>query len=381
MGGRGYCLSVRYAPVGRLYDALMNQIALQTGTIDAHAILDGLTTSVFMFDRDLRLVYLNPAGEMLLEHSAQNMLGQPAEAMFSDGNGFVEAMREVMASIHPQTEREKTLTLPGARDVTVDCTLSPWITGEAVEGLLLELSQIDRQLRITREKRLLTQQATARRLLRGLAHEIKNPLSGLRGAAQLLERELDSEGLREYTGIIISEADRLRALVDRMLGPNSRPRMESVNVHEILERVRQLVGVESPGGIALNTDYDPSIPDLYIDRDMIIQAVLNIVQNAVHALEGRGEILMRTRIARNYTIGGTRHRLIAVIEVHDNGPGIPDNLIERMFYPMVSGQAGGTGLGLAISQSLVTQHGGLIECQSRPGHTVFTLLLPLEANA
>ncbi|MEJ2478619.1 MAG: nitrogen regulation protein NR(II) [Acidihalobacter sp.] len=359
----------------------MNQTALQAGTIDALAILDGLTTSVFMFDRDLRLAYLNPAGEMLLEHSAQSMLRQPAEALFSDDNGFVDAMRDVMTSIHPVTEREKTLTLPGPREVTVDCTLSPWITGEAADGLLLELTQVDRQLRITREKRLLGQQATARRLLRGLAHEIKNPLSGLRGAAQLLERELDSDALREYTGIIISEADRLRALVDRMLGPNGRPRPESVNVHEVLERVKQLVSVDLPEGVVLNTDYDPSIPDLHIDRDMIIQAVLNIVQNAVHALEGCGEILMRTRIARNYTIGDTRHRLMAVIEVHDNGPGIPENLIDRMFYPMVSGQAGGTGLGLAISQSLVTQHGGLIECQSRPGHTVFTLLLPLEANA
>lgn len=349
--------------------------------IDAHSILDGMTTSIFMFDRDLRLVYLNPAGEMLLEHGAQSQLGMPVEALFQGDAGVAVSMREVMASVHPQTVREKTLRLPDRREATVDCTISPWIVGEAVEGLLLELSQVDRQLRITREKRLLAQQATARRLLRGLAHEIKNPLSGLRGAAQLLERELDSDALREYTGIIISEADRLRALVDRMLGPNSRPRLEAVNVHEVLERVRQLVEVELPGGVVLATDYDPSIPDLHIDRDMIIQAVLNIVQNAVHALGGHGEILMRTRIARNYTIGDTRHRLIAVIEVHDNGPGIPDSLIDRMFYPMVSGQAGGTGLGLAISQSLVTQHGGLIECQSRPGHTVFTLLLPLEANA
>ena len=359
----------------------MNQTALQTGIVDAHSILDGMTTSVFMLDRDMRLVYLNPAGEMLLEHSAQSLLGLPVEALFPGDTGFVESMREVMESVHPQTEREKTLHLPDQREATVDCTISPWITGEVVEGLLLELNQIDRQLRITREKRLLGQQATARRLLRGLAHEIKNPLSGLRGAAQLLERELDSDALREYTGIIISEADRLRALVDRMLGPNSRPRLEAVNVHEVLERVRQLVEVELPEGVVLGTDYDPSIPDLNIDRDMILQAVLNIVQNAVHALDGHGEILMRTRIARNYTIGDTRHRLIAVIEVHDNGPGIPDNLIDRMFYPMVSGQAGGTGLGLAISQARVTQHGGLIECQSRAGHTVFTLLLPLEANA
>lgn len=360
---------------------MMNQTALETGTADAKTILDGLTTAVFRFDTELRLLFLNPAGEMLLEHGAMNLLGQPAEFLFPGDPGFVEAMREVMGSAQPQTEREKVLELPGQREVTVDCTLSPWFAGETVDGLLLELIGVDRQLRITREKRLLSQQASARRLLRGLAHEIKNPLSGLRGAAQLLERELNSDALREYTGIIISEADRLRVLVDRMLGPNSRPCLERVNVHEILERVRHLVAVELPEGVRLSTDYDPSIPDLNIDRDMIIQAVLNIVQNAVHALDGHGAVLMRTRIARNYTIGGIRHRLIAVIEVHDNGPGVPESLGDRLFLPMVSGQAGGTGLGLAISQSLVTQHGGLIECQSRRGHTVFTLLLPLEANA
>lgn len=359
----------------------MNLTAPQTGMVDAGAILDGLTTSVFLFDADMRLIYLNPAGEMLLEHGAMNLLGQPPEFLFAGDSGLVESMREVMHSVHPQTEREKQLSLPGSRKVTVDCTISPWLLGDEAEGLLLELIRVDRQLRITREKRLLSQQATAQHLLRGLAHEIKNPLSGLRGAAQLLERELDSEALREYTGIIISEADRLRNLVDRMLGPNSRPRIERVNVHEVLERVRQLVGVDLPEGVQVNTDYDPSIPDLNIDRDMIIQAVLNIVQNAIHALDGHGQILIRTRIARNYTIGATRHRLLALIEVHDNGAGIPESIIDRLFYPMVSGQPGGTGLGLAISQSLVTQHGGLIECQSRPGQTVFTLLLPLDEGA
>lgn len=359
----------------------MKHTAPQTGTLDAHAILDGMNTAVLVFDPDLRLVYVNPAGEMLLEHSAQSLVGQSAETMFPGDAGLAASMCEVMASVHPQTEREKTLRLPDLREVTVDCTISPHVSGEAVDGLLLELNRIDRQLRITREKRLLGQQATARRLLRGLAHEIKNPLSGLRGAAQLLERELESEALREYTGIIISEADRLRALVDRMLGPNSRPRPQAVNLHEVLERVRQLVEVDLPAGIALRTDYDPSIPDLMIDRDMILQAVLNIVQNAVHALGGHGEIVLRSRIGRNHTIGDVRHRLIAVLEVCDNGPGVPENLIDRLFYPMVSGQPGGSGLGLAISQSLVTQHGGLIECESRPGHTVFTLFLPLEMNS
>ncbi|APZ41923.1 nitrogen regulation protein NR(II) [Acidihalobacter ferrooxydans] len=359
----------------------MTERALQTNLVDTRPILDGLVTSVFMFDRELHLIYLNPAGEMLLEHGVSNLLGLPAEDVFPGDDDFLGAMGTVMSSMHTQTEREKNLSLLGRREITADYAISPCMAGVDVNGVLVELAQVDRQLRITRERRLLSQQVTARRLLRGLAHEIKNPLSGLRGAAQLLERELDSEDLREYTRIIISEADRLRALVDRMLGPNSRPRLTLVNVHEILDRVCQLVLIEPSAGVALSKDYDPSIPELRLDRDMIIQAVLNIVQNALHALEGHGEIQLRTRIARNYNIGGVRHRLIAVIEVHDNGPGVPENLLDRIFYPMVSGHADGTGLGLAISQSLVTQHGGLIECQSRPGHTIFTLLLPVEANA
>lgn len=340
-------------------------------------ILDNLTTAILYFDSGLILRRLNPAGEMLLEHSAQNVIGSPAELLFPGDETFIDALREAVATAHPLTEREKLLHLPGHRQTNVDCTITPWIIGEQVDGVLLELSHIDRQLRITREKRLLSQQSTARELLRGLAHEIKNPLSGLRGAAQLLERELIADDLREYTRIIVAEADRLRSLVDRMLGPNSRPRMSLGNIHEVLERARQLVNVDLPPGIELSTDYDPSIPELTFDRDMIFQAVLNIVQNAAHAVGESGEILLRTRITRNHTIGNQRHRLVAVIQIVDNGPGVPEGMLDRIFYPMVSGRPDGTGLGLAISQSLITQHGGLIECQSRPGHTQFTILLPL----
>lgn len=340
-------------------------------------ILDNLNTAILYFDSGLILRLLNPAGEMLLEHSAQNVIGSPAELLFPGDEVFIEALREAVTTAHPLTEREKLLHLPGNRQTNVDCTITPWIIGDHVDGLMLELSHIDRQLRITREKRLLSQQSTARELLRGLAHEIKNPLSGLRGAAQLLQRELIAEDLLEYTRIIVDEADRLRALVDRMLGPNSRPRMRVSNIHEVLERARQLVNVNLPGGINLSTDYDPSIPELLCDSDMIFQAVLNILQNAVHAVGSSGSIFLRTRITRNHTIGNTRHRLVAVINVLDDGPGVPEGLIDRIFYPMVSGRPEGSGLGLAISQSLITQHGGLIECQSQPGRTQFTILLPL----
>ena len=349
--------------------------------LDAQAVLDGLTTAVFLFDARLRLQYLNAAAEMLLEHGSANLKGLSAHALFPGAGSCLEAMRKVMAAPHTQAEREKVLRLPGGRELTVDCALSPWMDGARAEGVLLEMVPVALQLRISREKRLLSQQLTARHLLRGLAHEIKNPLSGLRGAAQLLERELASEALREYTGIIIAEADRLRALVDRMLGPNTRPRPVRLNIHEVTERVWQLVSADLPAGIVLGTDYDPSIPEACLDRDMIIQALLNIVQNAVRALDGHGEILIRTRVLGNYNIGGVRHRLVAVVEIHDNGPGIPESMIDRIFYPLVSGEHGGTGLGLAIAQSLITQHGGLIECESRPGHTLFSVLLPLDESA
>lgn len=225
---------------------------------------------------------------------------------------------------------------------------------------------------------LLQQQSATRALLRGLAHEVKNPLGGLRGAAQLLENELDDEELKEYTRIIIGEADRLQNLVDRMLGPNSLPRIREINIHEVLEHVRSLVGVEAPPDVHLVTDYDPSIPPVAGDRDQLIQVVLNLVRNAVHAVGDTGTITLRTRVQRQYTIGQTRHKLVASIDVIDDGPGIPEEIREKVFFPMVSGKAEGTGLGLSIAQSLINQHGGLIEYESRPGRTQFTILLPVE---
>ena len=238
--------------------------------------------------------------------------------------------------------------------------------------------RIDRQIRITREEQLLQQQSATRALLRGLAHEVKNPLGGLRGAAQLLENELGDEELKEYTQIIIGEADRLQNLVDRMLGPNSLPRISQVNIHEVLEHVRNLVSVEAPQDVELVPDYDPSIPPISGDRDQLVQVILNIVRNAVHAVGHHGAIHLRSRVQRQYTIGQTRHKLVASVEVIDDGPGIADDIKEKIFFPMVSGKPEGTGLGLSIAQSLINQHGGLIECDSRPGQTKFTILLPVD---
>jgi len=246
--------------------------------------------------------------------------------------------------------------------------------------ILVELQQVDNHLRISKEEQLLTQQNTARLLVRGLAHEIKNPLGGLRGAAQLLDLELNDPELKEYTQIIIAESDRLQGLMDKMLGPNKLPNKKTLNIHEVLERVRQLVQAEASGGLIIKSDYDPSIPDIQGDKDQLIQAILNIVKNAVQAVESKGEILIKTRIHRQMTIGRKRHKLTAQIDIVDNGPGINADMMGQIFYPMITGRADGTGLGLSIAQSLINQHSGLIECHSEPGHTVFTIFLPLEVG-
>jgi two-component system nitrogen regulation sensor histidine kinase GlnL len=345
-------------------------------------ILDNLSTAVLLLDGELRLRYVNSAAEVLFAASARHLLGQQASALIQCEGGRVRAnLRRALDSGEPFTEREIQLALPEGREVTVDCTVLPL---RGLEGggsrLLVEIQQVDRQLRMSREEQLLLQHQASRDVVRRLAHEIKNPLGGLRGAAQLLQGELAEEGLREYTQVIIAEADRLQALVNRMLGPNKLPAYRSTNIHQILERVRQLIAAESGPGIAVVRDYDPSIPDITADADQLIQALLNIARNAARAVAGAGTITLRTRVQRQFTIGGIRHRLVARIQVIDDGPGIPPELIEKIFYPMVSGTEDGMGLGLSIAQSLINQHGGLVECRSRPGETAFTVLLPVERH-
>ncbi len=353
---------------------------MPTGSIPPQRILENLNCAVLTLDSELRLTSLNPAGEMLFEVSAKKVIGSRLEELLPHNPRFVAALREILANRHPLTVRGLRLPLPaaGARHITVDCTVTPIVDGRHGEALLVELIQIDRLLRMTRDENLLEQQAANRAVLRGLAHEIKNPLGGLRGAAQLLERELPDKALKEYTRIIIHEADRLRALVDRMIGASRPPHPEPVNIHEILEHVRRLVLVEVPVGLDIARDYDPSLPLLKADRDQLVQALLNIVRNAVEATAQRGRIRLRTRCERQFTIGGKRHRLALRVDVEDNGPGIPQELMDRIFYPLVTSKAGGTGLGLTIAQDIVYRHGGLIECTSRPGLTVFTIYLPLE---
>ncbi|HYW05195.1 MAG TPA: nitrogen regulation protein NR(II) [Gammaproteobacteria bacterium] len=350
----------------------------------APAVLDSLTTATVLLDRELAVVYLNPSAESLFGASLAHRAGRPVGILVPGADELCAQLRQVLDSGDPYTVREFDLPLPGGRQVTADIAITPMReAGEA--ALLLEIVPLDRRLRITREEALLAQQQVSRTVLRGLAHEIKNPLGGLRGAAQLLERELEDPDLREYTRVVIAEADRLRNLVDSLLGPARPPRRRPVNIHRVLEHVRMLVEAETHPGIVLETDYDPSIPRLRGDPEQLIQAVLNIVRNAVEAVQARaaaaadGVIRLRTRTARQRTLGHRRHRLVARIEVIDNGPGIPEEQRDTIFYPLVTGRPDGTGLGLSIAQDLVGRHGGLIECESRPGQTCFTIFLPLSA--
>ena len=321
---------------------------------------------------------MNSAAEALLDTSVQTARGARLSELVTGGE-LLEAIDRVLDTGEPLTERDLSVTLSTDRTRVVDCTLTPIAAAQGRPKILVELVQLDRYHQITREERLLTQIAYARNLVRQLGHEIKNPLGGLRGAAQLLESELPDAALREYTEVIIREADRLTNLVNRMLGPRRPPRMEPVNIHEVTERVRALISVETPASIVVERDYDPSIPGLTGDPELLIQAMLNIARNAVHALGECGRIVLRTRVQRRVSIGAKQHRLMCRIDVADDGPGIPDDLVDSMFYPLVSGRDGGAGLGLSIAQSLVYEHGGIIECTSRPGHTTFSILLPMES--
>ena len=348
-------------------------------------LLDNLTTAIILLDQQLCLEYMNPAAEMLLAVSGQRSHGQLVSELFTETAESLEGLRLAVNEAHPFTKREAQLITTGGQALTVDYAVTP-LPSKKQNHLLIEIQPRDRLLRITKEEAQLSKQETTKLLVRGLAHEIKNPLGGIRGAAQLLSRELPSEDLKDYTNVIIEEADRLRNLVDRMLGSNKLPDLHPTNIHEVLERVCSLVKAETDDVITLVRDYDPSIPELIADREQLIQAVLNIVRNAMQAIEGQsdlrlGRITLCTRALRQFTIAHVRHRLVVKVDITDNGPGIPSELQDTIFYPMVSGRAEGTGLGLAIAQNIISQHGGLIECESHPGHTTFSLYLPLEQGA
>lgn len=341
-------------------------------------IIDNLHSAVVVVNQALCIEYMNPSAEMLFQISEARATGRSLKELVIDEFELIDRLERSLESNHPFSVYEGELRIRTGQTLEVDYMASPIEYADQGKYLLLEFVGRGRHRKLAHEEIMLKQNDASRSLLRGLAHEIKNPLGGLRGAAQLLERELETDEDKEYTNIIIREADRLQSLVDRMLGPRNIPNKTHLNIHKVLEHVRQLVHVET-SSVKFIIDYDPSIPDIYGDESMLIQAVLNITKNAVAEIEDNdnAEIIFRTRPLRQHTIGKKTHALVAKIQIIDNGPGIPDDIKEKIFLPMITGHAEGTGLGLSIAQSLINQHGGLIECDSTPGKTKFTLLIPL----
>jgi two-component system, NtrC family, nitrogen regulation sensor histidine kinase GlnL len=344
-------------------------------------VLDNISTGVLGLDRALRVRYLNPAAEAQLAISTARVCGLHARHIDSLPPVWLTTLEQALQEKHPIVRRGVDLTLANGGGGQVDLVITP-LHEEGPVALVVEVQAVDRLQRISREESLLNAQEATHSLVRGLAHEIKNPLGGVRGAAQLLARALPEGELGEYTEIIIREADRLRDLVDRLLGPNVQPQLETLNVHEVLEHVCRLVRAEAGPSLDLSRDYDPSLPDILGDRTQLVQAVLNIARNALQATSGQQErkLSVGSRSQRQFTIGNRRHRLVCRVDIVDNGPGIPEELRHSLFVPMISGRAEGSGLGLAISQSIVNRHGGLLTCDSRPGRTRFSLYLPLEES-
>lgn len=333
-------------------------------------------SAVVILDAQGRTVFLNLSAEQLFDLSFKAIAGQRFSRLFVDGRQLDALLGEALTNAFGQKRLEIALERTGRGPTTFDTNAV--VIDSPLGVLLIEFNEIDQRLRFERENRIMQSARANRELVRNLAHEIKNPLGGLRGAAQLLETELELPALREYTQVIIKEADRLQLLVDRLLEPHRYARREAqVNIHEVCERVRSLVLAEYPQSLNVHRDYDASLPDVRGDMEQLIQVVLNLVRNAAQALHGQGRIVLRTRAARQVTIANQRHRLALDLHVIDNGPGIPEEIRDRIFHPLVSGREGGSGLGLSLAQSFVQQHGGLIECDSRPGRTDFRILLPL----
>ncbi len=345
--------------------------------------LEHLASAVILLNTSRQVVYANTSAESLFAFSSTQIANKPILEVFSNCEILQLAIAHAEKEDGPFREHEFTITTARQDSFVVTCTVTPIEVQEA--SLLLEFQQMDQQLRIARDERMLIQQQANLELLRNLAHEIRNPLGGLRGAAQLLEHELPQPNLREYTQVIIKEADRLQSLMDRLLMPHHLPKYEPTNIHEVLERVRSLLLAESTNDIKIRRDYDTSLPDLIGDREKLIQAVLNIARNAVQAMHANktknAELVLRTRAERQVTLSKKRYRVAIKLNIIDNGPGIAADMIDKIFYPLVTGTESGSGLGLALAQTFITQHHGTINCESKPENTSFTILLPIESTA
>jgi two-component system nitrogen regulation sensor histidine kinase GlnL len=346
--------------------------------------LELLVTAVLILDEHFIIRYANPAAENLFALSRNLMLQHALEDVFTLDEALAAALDSARTNKAGYSDYDVKLCALGRADTHyLICSVMPvGLPGDpSVDpSYLIEMRPITQQIKAAREERILDQTQANRELVRNLAHEIRNPLGGIRGAAQLLDAELDRADLREYTRVVMHEADRLQSLMDRMLTPHRLPLVGALNIHEVIERVRSVMLAEYPGGLRVRRDYDTSLPLLTGDREQILQAVLNIVRNAAQAMDGQGEILLRTRIARSVTLARRRYRQAITLQVIDNGPGIPDSVRERVFYPLVSAREGGSGLGLTLAQTFVNQHHGTIEFESAPGRTCFSVTLPIGAD-
>ena len=345
------------------------------------SLFDRLASLVAVVRSDGHFVFVNTAFEDVLGRPRTTLHGLSLQNYLQDARDFEQALAGVRKNTFSRMRFDATLTHP---DITEPVLVHTMVAQpEDPDEIVVELVPIDLQVRLEREERQIGLGEANKELVRNLAHEIKNPLGGIRGAAQLLELDIVDKGMREYTQVIIHEADRLQALVDRLLAPHRHAHVVAdVNIHEVCERVRSLILAEFPNGLTVVRDYDISLPDLQGDRQQLIQAVLNIAHNAAQALTDRiqagdARITLRTRVARQVTIGKRRHKLALQLLIQDNGPGVPDAIKERVFFPLVSGRDGGTGLGLTLAQSFVQQHDGMIDVDSEPGRTEFRILIPL----
>ncbi|HEX7441937.1 MAG TPA: nitrogen regulation protein NR(II) [Caldimonas sp.] len=345
--------------------------------------LDLLATMVAVINPDGHCVFVNAAFEEFLGLSRRSVLRASVFDWIVDAQVFRDTVAAVSRNDFSTSRLEAQLRRQSATHAETFPVHVIVNRIEASDNVIVELVEVEQQTRQDREERALEQAQATKELIRNLAHEIKNPLGGIRGAAQLLEMEVESRALTEYTQVIIKEADRLQGLVDRLLAPHRKPHVVGdVNIHEVCERVRALILAEFPRGLKTERDYDTSIPDFRGDREQLIQAVLNIAHNAAEALERRIEagdarLTLRTRIARQVTLGKHRYRLALELHIEDNGPGVAESIRDRIFFPLVSGRDGGSGLGLTLARTFVQQHRGTVECESEPGQTIFKILIPL----
>ena len=335
--------------------------------------MQSLSTAVVILDSDLRITFVNHSAENLLGASERHLIGQQIGAVVIPGEELIDLCQRALETGLGFRLRDFACRA-WSRPLNLDCRLNPYADGRS---LLLELNDTTFEKRLRQESELIAQQKVSRTIVRQLAHEVKNPLGGMRGAAQLLQRQLDNGPLTQYTRVIIDEVDRLAALVDSILVPGGKLNLQTCNPHEVTEHVAKLIEAENPPRVRIKRDYDPSLPPIEVDRNQLIQAILNIVRNALHAVADGGVVTIRTRALHNINLGQHWHKLVLCIEVEDNGPGIPADLLENIFYPLVSGR-GSSGLGLSIAQDLVANHHGLIEVDSEPGKTRFSVRIPYD---